>query len=92
MGGRVSFESVQGVGVLVYLSFLSAIAYSLWGVLLKYNPVSRVTVFSFTIPVFGVLLSNIMLTESSNVSPVNLIVTLVLICAGIITLNYNKQK
>ena len=46
----------------------------------------------FTIPVFGVLLSNIMLTESSNVSPVNLIVTLVLICAGIITLNYNKQK
>ena len=92
MGGRVSFESMQGVGVLVYLSFLSAIAYSLWGVLLKYNPVSKVTVFSFTIPVFGVLLSNIMLTESSNVSPVNLIVTLVLICAGIITLNYNKQK
>lgn len=92
MGGKVSFDSAQGIGVLVYLSFLSAIAYSLWGVLLKYNPVSRVTVFSFTIPVFGVLLSNIMLSENSNVSPLNLVVTLILICAGIITLNYKKEK
>ncbi len=91
-GGSVVLNSMSGVGVLIYLAFLSAIAYSAWGILLKYNPVSRVTIFSFTIPVFGVLLSNLMLTEKSNVSPLNLVITLVLVCTGIIILNYNKEK
>lgn len=43
------------------------------------------------IPVFGVLLSKLMLTEQSNVAPVNLLITLLLICTGIITLNYKKN-
>lgn len=90
-GGKISISSVQGAGVLIYLSFLSAIAYSLWGVLLKYNPVSRVSVFSFMTPVFGVILSELMLSEQGGVSPVNLVVTLILVCAGIITLNYKKD-
>lgn len=91
-GGQIVITGVKALSVLTYLSFLSAVAYSLWGVLLKYNPVSRVTIYSFCIPVFGVLLSNLMLTEQSNVSPVNLLVTLVLICLGIVLLNYNKEE
>lgn len=90
-GGTVSLVSGKGVAVLIYLSFLSAIAYSLWGILLKYNPVSRVTIFTFTTPVFGVILSKLMLTESGGVSAVNLIVTLVLVCSGILLLNYKKD-
>ncbi|MBQ3038907.1 MAG: DMT family transporter [Clostridia bacterium] len=92
MGGWVMFPNVTAIAVLIYLSLLSACAYSLWGVLLKYNPVSKVAIFSFTTPVFGVLLSNLMLSEQSNVEPVNLIITLVLICTGIILLNYQKTK
>lgn len=92
MGGSISVTSANAAAVLVYLAFLSAIAYSLWGVLLKYNPVSRVTVFSFMIPVFGVILSKLMLTEDSNVSPINLVITIVLVSTGIILLNYNKKK
>lgn len=92
LGGVVTVQGVKAVCVLIYLAFLSAVAYSVWGVLLKHNPVSRVTVFSFMIPVFGVLLSNMLLTENSNVSPVNLLVALVLICAGITILNYNKES
>ena len=91
MGGNVTVASAYAATVLIYLSFLSAVAYSLWGVLLKYNPVSKVTVYSFTIPVFGVLLSSLMLTEQSNVEPLNLAITLVLICSGIIILNYKKD-
>ncbi len=91
-GGHIELSSVSAVGVLIYLALLSAIAYSLWGVLLKFNPVSKVTVFSFMIPVFGVLLSSLLLDEQSNVSPLNLIITLVLICAGILLLNYQKVK
>ncbi len=92
MGGYIVVNSLQAFGVLTYLSFLSAIAYALWGVLLKHNPVSRVTVFSFMIPVFGVLLSELMLAEASGVSYVNLLIALVLICTGITVLNYKKEK
>lgn len=90
-GGVVVFTGAVAISVLIYLSCLSAIAYSLWGVLLKHNPVSKVTIFSFMIPVFGVVLSNIMLTEKSNVSPINLIIALVLVCTGITILNYKKE-
>lgn len=91
-GGRIDLGSGKGILVLVYLSFLSAIAYSVWGILLKYNPVSKVTVFSFTTPVFGVLLTMLLIDENSNVSPINLVLALLLVCAGILILNYQKIK
>lgn len=91
LGGTMYVPDVTAFLVLTYLAILSAVAYALWGVLLKHNPVSKVTIYSFSIPVFGVLLSNIMLAEQSNVEPLNLIVTLILICSGIILLNYNKK-
>ena len=91
-GGKVCFDSVAAVGVIAYLAALSAVAYSLWGVLLKYNPVSKVSIYSFMTPVFGVLLSELILTEDSNVSYINLAITLVLVCTGIILINYRKDK
>lgn len=93
LGGHITITSAKAIGVLTYLSLLSAIAYSLWGVLLKHNPVSKVSIYSFMIPVFGVILSKIMLSsENSNVSAINLIVTLVLVCIGIFMLNYSGKK
>ena len=49
--------------MLLYLAFVSAAAYSLWAVLLKHNPVSKVAIFGFMNPVCGVLLSTILLDE-----------------------------
>ena len=91
-GGTISFESLKGIGILIYLAFLSATAYALWGILLKYNPVSKVTIFSFMTPVFGVILSKLILTEESAVSLINVMIALGLICAVIITINYQKKK
>ena len=90
-GGRIVLSSGVGILVLIYLALLSAIAYALWGMLLKFNPVSRVTIFSFTTPIFGTLLSMLMLTESSGVQPLNLILTLILVSAGIFMLNYQPK-
>ena len=90
MGGTVAFPTLKAVGVLIYLACLSATAYSLWGILLKYNPVSKITIYSFMISVFGVLLSNLMLSEQNSVSVVTLIIALILECTGIIILNYKK--
>ena len=89
-GGKVSLSDPKGVAILVYLSFLSAVAYAVWGMLLKHNPVSKVTIFSFTTPIFGTVLSLLLLPESSGVDLVNLMITLLLVCGGILLLNYQK--
>ena len=91
-GGKIDHFDLTGAAILVYLSFLSAIAYALWGMLLKFNPVSKVTIFSFMTPVFGVLLTKLMLPEESTVKLVNLLISLVLVCAGVFMLNYVKPK
>ena len=92
-GGRIYVSDFGGVAILIYLALLSAVAYSLWGLLLKYNPVSRVTVFNFMTPVFGVLLTMLFLPgENSSVAPWNLAITLVLVSLGIFLLNFNPQK
>lgn len=43
--GHLNFNGVKSMLIVLYLALLSAVAYTLWGILLKYNPVSRVTVF-----------------------------------------------
>ena len=91
LGGEIRINDFKSFAVLLYLALLSAVAYALWGVLLKYNPVSKVSIYSFMTPVFGVILSALLLKENSNVQLVNLIITLVLICSGIILLNYKKN-
>lgn len=77
--------------LLLYMGFLSAVAYTLWGVLLKYNPVSRVTVFGFMNPMFGVLLSAIFLGESGQALTWNTLVALILVCLGIYVVNRNYR-
>ena len=90
-GGHVQLPDLKAAAVLIYLAFLSAIAYSLWGVLLKYNPVSKVSIYSFMTPVFGVILSNIMLDEAGLVAPLNLVLAMALVSLGIFMLNYKKD-
>lgn len=92
LGGRIVVNFPAAVGVLLYLAALSAVAYALWGLLLKFNPVSRVTVFSFTTPIFGTILSEIMLSESSGTKPLNLVITLLLVSSGIFLLNYKPRS
>lgn len=93
MGGRLSNFTIESVSVLLYLGLLSAIAYSLWGIILKHNKVSNVTVYSFMIPVFGVILSAL-LVESERMGafkPEN-IIALVLVSVGIVIVNKFSEK
>ena len=87
-GGHLEPASLApGAALLVYMGFISAIAYSLWSRLLAVNPVSRVTVFGFMTPVFGFLLSVALLGEGSLVSPVLAAAALGLVSAGIVIVN-----
>ena len=85
-GGRLEVTSASGIAMLLYLAVVSAVAYSLWGMLLKYNPISRVAVFGFMNPVFGVILSAIFLRETGSLG-VMCILSLVLVCGGIYIVN-----
>jgi drug/metabolite transporter (DMT)-like permease len=49
--------------LLLYLSFVSAAAFSLWYVLIKYNQLTSIAVYRFLIPVSGTFLSAAILEE-----------------------------
>lgn len=86
MGGRLDALTFSGLMVLVYLALVSSVAYSLWGILMKYNPVSKVAVFGFMNPVFGVILSFFLLEEGSSLGVIH-ILSLGLVCGGIYIVN-----
>lgn len=90
MGGHITKVTPSGIGLLAYLALVSAVAYSLWGILLKYNPVSRVTVFGFMNPVFGVLLSALLLGEKDQASGILGLFSLLLVSVGIYVVNSGK--
>ena len=93
MGGKLANFNVKSVSVLLYLGLLSAIAYSLWGIILKHNKVSSVTVYSFMIPVFGVILSALLLeTERLGAFKIENIIALILVSVGIIIINKITDK
>lgn len=90
-GGDIKNVNAGAMAILIYLAFVSAAAYSLWSVLLKYNPVSRVSVFGFMNPVCGVIISSVVLKEGGSLG-VDAIAALVLVCAGIFIVNYWNGK
>ena len=87
-GGRIETCSIASLGVLAYLGALSAIAFSVWSWLLKHNPVSRVAIYRFFIPMCGVLFSVVFLGEAVPVAQVPALVgALGLIVAGTVLVN-----
>jgi drug/metabolite transporter (DMT)-like permease len=64
MGGSITQMTAAGLGNLFYLAMLSAMAFTIWTILLKHNPVGRIAIFGFMFPIFGVILSGLLLGES----------------------------
>lgn len=89
-GGKLDFSSIKALLVLLWLAFVSAAAFAIWTALLKHHPASRICVFNLLVPVFGTLLSGIMLGES--VFGIETIISVVLICAGIFISNMQIKK
>lgn len=83
--GSLSAFTPQSTLLLIYLAILSSAAFSIWTALLKYNKVGFVSMFNFLVPVFGVLLSALVLRE--NIFDIKNLVALILVCIGIILAN-----
>ena len=91
MGGRLHFTSSACIFNLLYMGFVSAGAYTFWGILLKYNPVSRVSILGFVNPVMGVLLSALLLGENQEAFSLNGLAALALVSLGIMIVNSGKN-
>lgn len=91
-GGRLYPQSAVAFAVLLYLAMVSAVAYTIWAVLLACNPVSSVTVYTFLQPIFGVALSLVLVTSDGPVPLIRYGAALLLVCAGIVTVVRGQKK
>lgn len=88
LGGHVEGFTVKSTLLLIYMALISTVAFSIWTMLLKYNPVGRVAIYGFTIPVFGVALSAIFLGE--EIFSLKNLSALILVSVGILIVNSTK--
>jgi len=93
-GGRIAEPEAgfKAFGLLTYMAFISACAYTLWSLLLKSNEVSKVSVFGFMNPVFGFILSAMILEESNSAFSLAGIGSLILVSLGIILVYWKTSK
>ena len=93
MGGHLGNITAVGVVIIFYLAMVSAVAYTLWSVLLAWNDVSKVAIFGFVNPLCSVILSALILGEVKQAFNTGSLVALLLVCAGIYIVNCKaKQK
>ncbi|MBQ8759369.1 MAG: DMT family transporter, partial [Clostridia bacterium] len=89
-GGRVSSVNPLGITVFTSLALISAVAYVLSLMPLKYFPASEIAVFNLLITVFGVVMSALVLGE--NIFRLNYALSLVLVSAGIFLVNHGGKN
>ena len=90
MGGHLEHITFASGLLILYLALVSAVAYTLWSVLLTYNPVSKVAIFGFVNPLCSVMLSALVLGEVRQAINLGSLIALVLVCVGIYVVNYKK--
>ena len=91
-GGKLAAASATAWPLMIYLSLVSAVAYTLWSLLLQRHPVSRIMVFSFLNPVFGVLLSAVLLDEIRGLNIPRCLLAMVLVCLGVWIVNRPEKQ
>lgn len=87
MGGNLTHFTGTAVAIIFYLAMVSAVAYTLWSVLLAYNDVSKVAIFGFVNPLCSVILSALLLGEIKQAFNLGSFVALLLVCVGIYVVN-----
>lgn len=89
-GGRIHTLNATAIITLLMLIAISAIAYVLSLMPLKYFPASEVSSFNLLITVFGVVMSALILGE--DIFRWNYLVSLLLISSGIVMINLKRVR
>lgn len=90
MGGTIPHFTLKSFVLLFYMGIISAGAFTIWTLLLKYNPVGRIAIFGFLTPVYGCVFAGLFLGEKF-LKPEN-VAALLLVCAGIVIVNWQSKE
>ncbi len=89
-GGSLDHITFPGILVLIYSSFISAAAFTLWLFLMRYNSAGKVVIYNFLTPIFGTVLSGLFLHEAFLTW--NNALALLCVCLGIYFVNSMSKK
>lgn len=89
MDGKITHITVEGIVILILLVLVSAIGFSLYNKLISCNPVGEIAIFNSLIPVFGAILSCVILGEPFYLKYV---AAILLVVAGVYIINKRKSK
>lgn len=92
MGGRITPVGASAYLLMIYMGMISAVAYPLWGLLLKYNPVAKVAIFGFMNPMFGFIIAALLLGETSQAFGPKGLTALALVCLSIYIVNRPQKQ
>lgn len=84
--GSLTFTN-KGIILLIYSSILSAAAFTIWTMVLRYHSASEFGIYRLFIPIFGSILSIIFLKEQFTV---HLAIGMILVLSSSIVLNFRK--
>lgn len=80
----------KAYGFIIYGAFLSSTAYVLWYQLLLHNPAGRISLYRLFIPIFGAILSALLLPGETFTW--QLVLGLGLVALGMLVLNVQRQR
>jgi drug/metabolite transporter (DMT)-like permease len=89
LGGNVVPMSWAIAPLFMHLALISSVGFGLWFVLLNHNPISKVSIYKFQVPIWGTILSALFIPGESLTWAV--FIGLVCVSAGIFLVNSNKQ-
>lgn len=91
LGGKLATITSRSVLLLCYMCFASITAYLLWGKLIKYNDVSKMSILKYFEPVFGVFISGVVL-KTDSVYKLEYFFALLIILVAILVANLDVKK
>lgn len=91
-GGNAIHFSLASFPIFLWLAFISGAAYTLWYLLLKHNKVSQVSIYKFQVPIWGSILSAILVAGESITLMTVLSLGLTVIGILLVNLNFNPKN
>ena len=91
LGGRMTKISFEALLLLAYMCTSSICAYLLWGRLIRYNDISKMAILKYFEPVFGVLISGVVLGVD-NIWKIEYLLAFAIIFAAILVTNVDFKN
>ena len=89
-GSKIPPYSLSSMILTIYLALMSSIVFTIWSLMLQYHKPSSMTIFKFSIPIFGSILSILFLSE--EVFTLELLIALALVSVRMIAVNLTPKK